>query len=130
MFGKNKSVFIGVVLAIFSVILFLVFHGTKNLVFINKFNSICQVIPYFDGVKIKNGFLTGYLIDIIWFLSMNIILSSYGCFHLYIIALLIAVLLEVLQLKFRWLGTFDMLDIFIYLCLSSIFSLNFFLRKK
>lgn len=130
MFGKNKSVYIGVALALFAVVLFLIIHGTRNLLLISKINSIWHVIPIFDGIKIKNEFLTGYLIDIIWFFSLNLILSSFDCFHFYIITLIIAVLLEILQLKFRWLGTFDFIDIIIYFCLSFMFSLNFVLRKK
>lgn len=110
-----------------AIISYLVIHGTDNLLIVHTVNSFVNIIPVFEGTECRNIFLTGYLVDILWFISFVLITSVYiGSRHniCVILVLLIAILLEILQLVLPIYGTFDFIDILVYISISIMYILT------
>ena len=102
--------------------LYIFIHGTNYLIIFKRINEIIPIVPMFDGVITNNKFITGYLVDILWYTSfllfINCILEKrYASFFV----LGFAVLLEFSQVFNPLLGTFDLYDILIYILITLIF---------
>ena len=106
------------------VIIFLVLHGTSNLYFVKQINNSIQLIPSFNGINWKNKFINGYLVDILWIFSFNLLISIYKKRIYQSFVLITAITLEILQFVFKRLGTFDLIDIIIYSFISVLFIIN------
>lgn len=111
-------------LIVLCIIMYIVLHGTKNLIIVEKINSFKEIIPIFDGCFCSNKFITSYLIDILWFNSFCIFFSVWNEDKYYILLIVLAVLLELFQQIFKVLGTFDIFDIVIYLTSASVYLLG------
>ena len=124
--NKRIRLFVGILLALLAITMYLVLHGTRNLLFVSKINSIKDIIPIFDGIKTKNLLLNNYAVDIIWIISFNLLVSIFDKRFYNFLVLCSAVFLEVLQLLNKKFGTFDFVDILIY----TVISLSFILLMK
>ena len=60
------------------------------------------------------AFLTGHLVDLLWFLSACLFFSFWCREAKYVILIFLAVASEFSQLIFPYLGTFDVLDLVLY----------------
>ena len=129
---KKIQIIIAIVLFLLSVFLYLLFHGTENLIVVDTINSIIHLIPVVPRIKIKVPLINGYLVDILWFTSF-VLLSPQLLFSDFInsiIILVFASLLEILQLFFPVLGTFDFFDILCYFGVFLLYNLFVFVIKK
>lgn len=127
--------FCALLINITAIILYLLIHGTKNLFIVWKINSIVSFIPVFDGIKCANKFIKGYFVDILWFNSFCIFFMNYKNIKYYCILLIIASILEIAQYSFKYLGTFDVIDMVIYLSSTFVYILimyisNLFVNKS
>ena len=122
----NKiKVFCASVLLFIAIIVYITIHGTENLVITKVIQSLCPFIDTIKPTHVHNRFIKNYFVDILWFSSFLIFVSINQKLLLDFLALLTAVLLEVLQFYLHNFGTFDYLDIFIYLI---IFFISIILR--
>ena len=124
--SKNDKIKISfsLILMFLDVIIFLVLHGTSNLYFVKQINNSIQLIPSFNGINWKNKFINGYLVDILWIFSFNLLISIYKKRIYQSFVLITAITLEILQFVFKRLGTFDLIDIIIYSFISVLFIIN------
>lgn len=113
--------FISFVMLLIAVIMFFVLHGTDNLLIVSKINSVKQILPIFRGIQCNSKFVTGYLVDTLCFTSFCLIGSTFNKRIVYIELFLIAAFMEVIQKLFNNLGTFDIMDIFVYFIITLIF---------
>ena len=108
--------------------IYLFLHGTKNLIIIQKINSLVSIIPIFDGRKLSNKFIQGYLVDLLWYSSLLLISNSFfNKTRISYFCLLLAIILELSQYYISALGTFDFYDILIYILITIFYML---IRKK
>ena len=109
------KIFSAIILLISSIILYIILHGTKELIIVKKINQFCKIIPLINGIRINQKFITGYLIDILWFNSFCLLFSFFKKKIYFFILTLFACVLECAQLVNPILGTFDVLDLLIYI---------------
>lgn len=116
-----------------SIVMYLVIHGTDDLAIVKKINSVINLIPIFQGINYKNVFLTGYLVDILWFCSFLLfgysLCTGIGYMVYILLACVVATAMEVMQLFFPRYGTFDLLDILVYLLVTLIYFLVAIVQK-
>lgn len=117
---KETKIIISIILILFAGFSYIIFHGTKNLLFVEKINSIFSIIPIFEGIKV-NKIINGYFVDILWILAFNLLISIFQNKFFNFLVLFIAITVELLQLKFKSLGTFDYIDLIIYIIVSLVF---------
>lgn len=131
-FSGNKSIkiLIGCFLILINIFLYILFHGTKDLFIVEQINSVFNIIPVFDGITIQNKFLTGYVIDIIWIVAFNLIVSTFNNSIYQWFVLFVAISTEFLQLINNSLGTFDVVDLVIYVCITAIFIIYRKIKNK
>lgn len=115
---SEKKILFSIALIFFDILIFLLLHGTKNFYIFKMINPLEQLIPSFDGISCSNKLIKGYLVDFIWILGFNIFASISENKKIHFFVLLVAILLELMQLKFKTLGTFDLYDILIYVLVS------------
>ena len=108
------------VLLVAAVAAYLYARGTADLAVVRKINGIVPVIPVFGGRKCGPSFLSGHLVDFLWFNSFALA-SSVFMKRGYAYALLVSCLLEFLQQAFPVTGTFDWADIIIYMASATVF---------
>ena len=113
-------------LLIGAIFFYLLIHGTNNLAIVEIINSIVPIISKFRGTRIQNLYIQCYLVDCLWFTSFATMVSIIYPKNYIILTLFFAIILEILQLLFPKLGTFDFFDIFLYIIISGIF---LFFRK-
>lgn len=112
----NKiKIFSAVVLLVSAIIIYMILHGTKDLIIVRKINQFCRIIPLKNGMKVSRKFVTGYLVDILWFNSFCLLFSIFKKKGNYLILILLACIFECAQLKNAALGTFDFIDLLIYI---------------
>ena len=135
----NKKIFAGLLLLTIAVILYAALHDVTNLyIFSNfgsqsivvalaNFHSVCfaalKRLPFFALIK-------NYAVDFLWFLSFILIFTEIlpvssakiQC----AILILMACFSEFSQLFFSQLGTFDIVDLALYI----IIAISFFCTKK
>jgi len=119
---RTVKIISAIILILMATMLYIFIHGTNYLIIFKRINEIIPIVPMFDGVITNNKFITGYLVDILWYTSfllfINCILEKrYASFFV----LGFAVLLEFSQLFNPLLGTFDLYDILIYILITLIF---------
>lgn len=131
---KFKSNFVfffcATVLLFVAVILYLYIHGTKELIVFQLLHSIIPVIPLNDGHSIGIKFISNYLVDILWMNSFMLYLLILRNKSFFWLALLLSLLFEFIQLFFSMIGTFDFIDIFIYVSISLFYWCRFYRLKK
>ncbi len=121
-YDKSKfKILLGILLILFAIILYLLIHGTSRLYFVRGINSIFEIIPIFDGVKINNRFITDYAIDVLWIFAFNLLFSIFNNKVYNLFVLFTSLFLELLQLIDKKLGTFDYVDMLIYTVISFFF---------
>lgn len=119
-----------IVLMIIAIALYIFIHGTKELFLFQKINSIKNIIPMFEGTSLRNKFLTGYCVDILWFTAFQLTYSFISKKHYSTILVLIyGIILESIQFFFPIFGTFDFWDIAIYSFITLIFLFITFIIK-
>lgn len=123
---KKKKYFFSIILIFFDILIFLLLHGTKKNFIFKLINPLEQLIPPFDGISCSNKYIKGYLVDFIWILGFNIFASICENKKIHFFVLFVAILLELMQLKFKTLGTFDLYDILIYVLVS----FGFIIKKE
>lgn len=122
---KDKiKLFFSIVMIFLDVVIFLILHGTSNLYFVKQINNSLKLIPSFDGISWKNKYINGYLVDVLWIFSFNLLISILKKRIYQLFVLITAITLETLQLLFKQLGTFDFIDIVIYSLISIVFIIN------
>lgn len=132
---KNKLIKIGVVLIILDVVLYGLLHDISKTLLFTSFQNSNFILSYqkmqaealmcFKSCFFYS-FLKNYLIDAIWFISLNLILLDYLQSKVSIlICFVFSIITELLQLFIPKLGTFDIFDLLLYL----IISLTFFIFK-
>jgi hypothetical protein len=129
---KNQII-LSIILFFLSIFLYLFFHGTENLIIIDTVNKIFPLIPVVPGIKITTSIINGYLVDILWFTSLISLSSLFLPFSRLInsiVAFVFGSTLEILQLLFSVLGTFDYYDILCYFGIFILYNLFVFIRKK
>lgn len=113
---RNKiKIFSAIILLICAIIIYIILHGTKDLIIVKKINQFFKIIPLKNGIKIHQNFITGYLVDILWFNSFCLFFSVINQKRIFLIIILIACFLEFLQLINPTFGTFDFIDLLIYI---------------
>lgn len=123
---KKIRIVISAFLLIISIVLYFLIHGSNNLLVVYKINSIIKIFPIFSGIKIHNIFVTSYLIDILWFISLIILSPFFFSLSNFINSLFIFFvggLLEIMQLFFSNLGTFDYYDILCYFIIFLLYNI-------
>ena len=121
-------------LLVISIVMYLVIHGTDDLVIVQKINSVINIVSVFPGINCKNVFLTGYLVDILWFCSFLLFGyalytgTSYIVYMLF--AFLVALSVEIIQLFFPRFGTFDFWDIVVYELITFVYFLVAIVENK
>ena len=118
---KIIKVFSAMVLTVTAIVTYISLHGTKTLFIVAKINSVIPIIPIFDGIECNFPFIRGYLVDILWYISFSIIVSLFDSWYGYVKLFFIAVVMELLQKVFKNFGTFDLVDIFLYLIITVFF---------
>jgi hypothetical protein len=113
-----------------AIFIYILLRGTEKLFVVTKINSIAPLIPVFEGIKCSCRFITGYLVDILWYTSFCIISSLHENWHGFFEAFFIATILEFMQRKFKILGTFDVIDILIYFLITLLFFFIFLYKQK
>ena len=122
------KLFIGNLLILSAIVLYILLHGTSNLFVVKKMSGMFGIIPVFYGIKINSIFLNGYAVDIIWIISFNLIVSIFNNRFYTFFVLCFSIFLEALQLLNNNFGTFDFIDILIYTFTTILFIL--FMNKK
>ncbi len=125
-FVKKIRSIISITFILVSIFFYLLLHGTNNLLVVNIINNIIYIIPVFSGINFHNDFINGYLIDILWFVSLITIstfFSSLSYFINSLFAFILAILFELMQYFFPFLGTFDYFDLLCYLGIFIIYNL-------
>lgn len=121
-------------LLVISIVMYLVIHGTDDLAIVKKINSVINIIPIIPGINCKNVFVTGYLVDILWFCSFSLfgctLCSGTSYITFMMLAFVVATLVEMIQLFFPRFGTFDFWDIFIYAFITFIYFLVAIVEKR
>ena len=125
---REVKLFIGNLLILSAIVLYILLHGTSNLFVVKKMNGMFGIIPVFYGIKINSIFLNGYAVDIIWIISFNLIVSIFNNRFYNFFVLCFSIFLEVLQLLNNNFGTFDFIDILIYTVTTILFIL--FMNKN
>ena len=120
--GNKIKIICANVLLISAIIVFLFVHGTNNLLLVHYINSLIPIIPLVSGKITNCPFLTNYIVDFLWYNSFILYLLAFEIRNL-IFPLTLSILLEVLQLIFPTLGTFDIFDILLYIVLTLIWKL-------
>ena len=75
---REVKLFIGNLLILSAIVLYILLHGTSNLFVVKKMNGMFGIIHVFYGIKINSIFLNGYAVDIIWIISFNLIVSIFN----------------------------------------------------
>ena len=125
----NKTFLFTLVQLFTAIVFYLVVHGTKNLEIVRKLNSIRYIIPVFNGLKCKNIFITGYLVDILYYNSICTYLTTYKKWYYFFLSFVFVSFFEILQLNFSNLGTFDYIDLCIYFIISVIYSFIYLFNR-
>lgn len=120
--GNKIKIICANVLLISAIIVFLFVHGTNNLLLVHYINSLIPIIPLVSGKITNCPLLTNYIVDFLWYNSFILYLLAFKIRNL-IFPLTLSILLEVLQLIFSTLGTFDIFDILLYIVLTLIWKL-------
>ncbi len=116
----NKiKIFSAIILIICAIAIYIILHGTKDLIIVKKVNQLFKIIPIKNGIKIHQKFITGYLVDILWFNSFCLLFSVIKQKKIFLIIILIACILEFIQLINPTFGTFDCIDLLIYILSGS-----------
>lgn len=128
---KDKRIIIGIILIVFAICLYGLFHDITKLrvfSFLNQ-NILIERYKLFQRdfrLKFLNFhffiFLNNYLIDLLWYLSFMLIAT--GILKNKFIVLIVFIsgcISEILQLFFSYLGTFDFFDLGIYVPVTVIF---------
>ena len=121
----------GIILISIAIILYSLFHNINNLSLFSRFphNSFynfyiklqSNFIVYFHKVPFYK-LLNNYLVDILWAVSFCLIFFNLIEIKLkYFVAFSLFLIIELLQLKNPVLGTFDFVDLLIYLITIFIF---------
>ncbi len=121
---KHRCCFINAIaLLILAIIIYLIMHGTNNLILVKKINLYCRIIPIFSGININNSFINNYLVDILWYTSLLLWISGFEKNQLFftIFSCIFGVCLELFQFIFPSVGTFDIIDMLIYVFITMIY---------
>ena len=128
---KDKRIIIGIILIVFAICLYGLFHDITKLRVFSFFNQNILIEEYklFQRnfrLKFLNFhyfiFLNNYLIDLLWYLSFMLIAT--GILKNKFIVLIVFIsgcISEILQLFFPYLGTFDFFDLGLYVLVTVIF---------
>lgn len=133
---KNKiKFFCSLSILLLACIFYVIIHGTKRLIITDFISFLFPNFPILEARKGGNFFVKNYLVDAFWFSSFLIVLSIIFARHYRFIALAIAIVLESFQKFIPQLGTFDFIDILLYIgicCLSLCVCkvIDFLLRIK
>lgn len=114
-FLKKIKIFSAIVLLICAIIIYIILHGTKDFIIVKKINQFYKIIPLINGIKVQQKFFTGYLVDILWFNSFCLLFSIIKQNRIFLVIILVACILEFIQLIYPTLGTFDCIDLLIYI---------------
>ncbi len=117
---QKIKVFCATVLILIAIIIFLRIHGTENLVITKILKIFIPNLYVIKSKQITNQFLKNYLVDFLWFSSLLLFTSLLEKSCYYYLAIIIAILFEILQFFFTCLGTFDFWDMLIYFILFII----------
>lgn len=120
---------------VFAIMLYAVLHDVTQLFIFRNFanNSFIDIyrevrenlLPIFKGLFFYK-FIKNYLVDFLWFLSFTLVFTNLFPFSKkvkFIFLILMAFMSEFSQLFFHNLGTFDFLDLMMYVCISVFFLL-------
>lgn len=122
---KNKLLLCGSILLILAIICYMLLHNISDIYIFSFFNNI-SFFSTLNGINIFifKKFITGYLVDLLWFISawmfFTVLLSSEIIIK-YLLLLVLAVISEGLQFFFQRLGTFDVYDLLLYLIILLVF---------
>ena len=122
---KNKLLLCGSILLILAIICYMLLHNISDIYIFSFFNNI-SFFSTLNGINIFifKKFITGYLVDLLWFISawmfFTVLLSSEIIIK-YLLLLVLAVISEGLQYFFQRLGTFDVYDLLLYLIILLVF---------
>lgn len=122
---KNKLLLCGSILLILAIICYMLLHNISD-IYIFSFSNNISFFSTLNGINIFifKKFITGYLVDLLWFISawmfFTVLLSSEIIIK-YLLLLVLAVISEGLQYFFQRLGTFDVYDLLLYLIILLVF---------
>ena len=116
---KKIKIFCAIVLIVLAIIVHIKIHGTENLVVVKMF----PIFPKIQATKVSNLFVKNYLVDVLWFSSFLIFASLFEKRNHTLCALFVAISLEFAQMVFPKLGTFDWVDVCLYLVVFAPFFL-------
>lgn len=122
---KNKLLLCGSILLILAIICYMLLHNISDIYIFSFFNNI-SFFSTLNGINIFifKKFITGYLVDLLWFISawmfFTVLLSSEIIIK-NLLLLVLAVISEGLQYFFQRLGTFDVYDLLLYLIILLVF---------
>lgn len=123
MVKKKINFFCAIALLVLAVLLYLILHGTENLFVSKIIKRIFPSLSKIQSVKITNSFVKNYLVDALWFISFLLFCSIFEKRVYCLLALLVALVLEFLQMAFLQLGTFDWMDVILYIAIFVFFLL-------
>lgn len=122
---KNKLLLCGSILLILAIICYMLLHNISDIYIFSFFNNI-SFFSTLNGINIFifKKFITGYLVDLLWFISawmfFTVLLSSEIIIK-NLLLLVLAVISEGLQYFFQRLGTFDVYDLLLYFIILLVF---------
>lgn len=122
---KNKLLLCGSILLILAIVCYMLLHNISDIYIFSFFNNI-SFFSKLNGINIFifKKFITGYLVDLLWFISawmfFTVLLSSEIIIK-NLLLLVLAVISEGLQYFFQRLGTFDVYDLLLYLIILLVF---------
>lgn len=120
---------------VFAIIFYAVLHDVTQLFIFRNFTNSSFVNVYkevrIDILLILKklfffSFIKNYLVDFLWFLSFTLVFTNLFSFSKkikFVFLTLMAFMSEFSQLFFHNLGTFDFLDLMMYVCISVFFLL-------
>ena len=120
---------------VFAIIFYAVLHDVTQLFIFRNFTNSSFVNVYkevrIDILLIVKklfffSFIKNYLVDFLWFLSFTLVFTNLFSFSKkikFVFLILMAFMSEFSQLFFHNLGTFDFLDLMMYVCISVFFLL-------
>lgn len=124
---RNKCLLASCICLVIGASIYFIFRD--DVVFIRFFNLKTQVHECYDD-SIIIAFVRYNLSDALWALSLMLFLSFQGTRGVRIVGLLVPVIMECLQLIKFFPGTFDLVDLSVYVVITVIFFVKWKVRNE